>query len=40
MLDYSVYTVSIVGYGKCTCVFMYLPSGSRIFENAPLAERR
>lgn len=38
MLDYAIETVVKVKYG-CKCVFTYLPSGSRVFETAPVAEK-
>lgn len=40
ILDFSRDLENKVSYGKCECVLIYLPSGSRIFENAPEAERR
>lgn len=40
ILDYARELEHKVKYGKCECVLIYLPSGSKIFENAPAAERR
>lgn len=40
ILDYARKLEHKVKYGKCECVLIYLPSGSRVFENAPAAERR